>query len=85
MRITTVELVMETPNDVRLNVMIKRTVPGGDAPAYMSIKTHLCDPNGDYDSEMQVLEIKGIDTLEIQCLLKQIGHEIAQMTNVHVQ
>jgi len=84
MRKSTIEFTLETPGDVNFNVEITRTVPGGDAPAYMNIEAHLCDPNGDYDSEMQVLEIKGIDTLEIQCLLKQIKHEIAQITNVHV-
>ena len=85
MRKSTVEFIMETPNDVRFNVEIARTVPGDDDPAYMNVKAHLCDQNGDYDSEMKILDIEGIDTLEIQCLLKDIIYEIAQMTNVHVQ
>ncbi len=85
MRKSTVEFTMEAPGDVRFNVEITRTVPNGDDPAYMNVKAHLCDPDGSYDSEMKILDIEGIDTLEIQCLLKQIGYEIAQLTNVHVQ
>jgi len=85
MRKSTVEFTMGTPSDVNFNVEITRTVPGDDDPAYMNVKAHLCDSFGNYDSEMKILDIEGIDALEIQCLLKNIIYEIAQMTNVHVQ
>jgi len=75
---------MTTPSDVNLHVEIKRTIPGGDDPAYMKVKAHLCDEDGNYDAAMKVLEIKGIDTLEIQCILIKLKKEIADMTSVHV-
>ena len=84
MRKQTTEFTMTTPSDVNFNIGIERVVPGGDDPAYMKATAHLCDEDGNYDAEMKVLEIKGIDTLEIQCILIKLKKEIATMTSVHV-
>lgn len=84
MRKQTIEFTMTTPNDVNFNIEIERVVPGGDNPAYMKATAHLCDEDGNYDTAMKILDIKGIDTLEIQCILIKIKQEIAAMTSVHV-
>ena len=83
-RITTLDTVMKTASDGYLNLEIKRTVPQNDQPAYMGVKVHVCDENGTYDPAMQVMEIDGIDTLELQEMLARVGREVAQMTGVHV-
>jgi hypothetical protein len=89
MRKTTVEFVLKTPvplseDDVNFNVKITRTVPADGGPAHMTAVAYLCDPDGNYDSELEVMTLKGVDTLELQYLLKGILHETAQLTNVHI-
>ena len=84
-RVISLDTVIDTPSDTLFNIEISRTVPGGDDPAYMSVDVHLCDKSGNYDENMKIMEIRGIDTLEIQCILHRLKEEIANMTGVHVQ
>jgi len=83
-RIISLDMVMDTPSDTLFNIEVKRTVPEGDDPAYMNVDVHLCDEKGNYDESMKVMEIRGIDTLEIQCVLARLNREISHMTGVHV-
>jgi len=83
-RITSLETVMKTASDGYLNMEISRIVPQNDQSAYMNVKVHVCDETGNYDPEMKVMEVDGIDTLELQEMLLRVGREIAQMTGVHI-
>jgi len=84
-RIISLDTVIDTPSDTLFNLEISRTVPAGDDPAYMSVDVHLCDESGNYDESMKIMEIRGIDTLDIQCILSRLKEEISGLTGVHVQ
>jgi hypothetical protein len=82
-RVISLDMVIDTPSNTLFNLDISRTVPAGDDPAYMSVDVHLCDAIGNYDEHARVIKIRGIDTLEIQCILDKLKEEIAALTGVH--
>jgi len=81
-----IEFVIQTPSDAFFNIKISRVVPANNCAAYMEAEVQLADDAaGNYDSGMgePILTVKGVDTLDLQCILKDMIHEIAQLTGVH--
>jgi len=79
-----IDFVMETPGNNFFNIKVSRIVPSRDCAPYMKAEVHCSDDVGNYDPEMKVLEIDGIDTLELQLILVELKNAIAEITGVHV-
>lgn len=81
-----IDVVVQTPSDTFWNIQLSRVVPANDCAAYMKAEVRLADDEtGNYDGGMDpVITVNGIDTLDLQCVLKDMIHEIAQLTGVHV-
>lgn len=80
-----VDFVIKTASDNFFNIKVSRIVPGRGGAAYMKAEVHVSNDVGNYDPEMKVLEVDGIDTLELQQVLVEMKNAIANLTGVHVQ
>ena len=79
-----IDFVVGTAVDTFFNVKVSRIVPGRGGVAYMKAEVHCSDDVGNYDPEMKVLDIDGIDTFELQVVLVEMKKAIAELTGVHV-
>ena len=79
-----IDFVIETPSNNFFNIKISRIVPSRDCAPYMKAEVHFSDDAGNYDPSQKVLEIDGIDTLELQVVLVEMKKAIAEITGVHV-
>lgn len=79
------KFVIGTQGENFWSIRVARIVPGLSGQPYIKAEVYASDITGNHDPEMKVLEVDGVDTLELQIILMEIKRALAEITGVHVQ
>lgn len=78
-----IEFVISNDDGSYFNIRVSRTVPGRDCAPYMNIEAYISNDMGDHNDDEKVLDISGIDVLDVYELLNAIRPAISDLTGVH--